>query len=227
MPGYLVHSATCKSEIQECLCFMRGVEAPDLLKKHFRMYGYEGAREKYETIKCIGMPDYVRLEDRIQQKESLKSSDGLHYGMSSQPDVWKCWNNLSREEKKSPFFRGYEWHLLTDFSVYRRLDIETKFREFLEQYEGATNFKELEKKEVKHLHMDWNRTNAKIRALYPDIGLLPEIAELGVVQYIEDGKELRYVDWEILKSAIEFLRTLDPLQGNMEEIIETVINWQK
>lgn len=43
-----------------------------------------------------------------------------------------------------------------------------------------------------------------------------------VVQFINEG-ELVYVDWSILKETIEYLRTFDPLNGNMDAIIKTVL----
>ena len=46
MPGYYVHLATVNPKIKENRNFIYGVEMPDLLKKYFKAYGLNGAREK-------------------------------------------------------------------------------------------------------------------------------------------------------------------------------------
>ena len=88
MPGYYLHLAACKGNTLKNRSFVLGVEAPDLLKKHFKIYGNVAeARKKYETLKTADMPDYSELETRIQQKETINSTTGLHYGVSSNPDI--------------------------------------------------------------------------------------------------------------------------------------------
>ena len=69
---------------------------------------------------------------------------------------------------------------------------------------------------------DWDKTNAKVRASYPAVCLPEEVKELGVVQFVEEG-ELFYIDWTVLKEAIEFLRKFNPLTGNMNYIIKTLL----
>ena len=130
MPGYLVHYATVKPELLVNRSFMLGVEAPDILKKHLKIYGIDGARCKYNWIKTSIMPNYARFEKRILEPETIGSTTGLHYGTSSNPNVWLCWNELSEEEKNNLFFRGYIWHLLTDYIIYKRLEITKKFVSF-------------------------------------------------------------------------------------------------
>ena len=165
------------------------------------------------------MPDYSELETRIQQKETINSTTGLHYGVSSNPDIYECWNSLSETQKNNPFWRGYIWHLLTDKFIYSKLDIDAKFQKILDNNKNATNMKT----EVKKLHTDWDKTNAKVRDTYPEICLPDEVKELGVVQFIEEGN-LFYIDWTVLKEAIEFLRNFNPLSTDMDYIIKTVLN---
>lgn len=220
MPGYYLHLAACKGNTLKNRSFVLGVEAPDLLKKHFKIYGnVVEARKKYETLKTADMPDYGELETRIQQKETVNSTTGLHYGVSSNPDIYACWNSLSETQKNNPFWRGYIWHLLTDKFIYSKLDIDVKFQKILDNNKNATNMKT----EVKKLHTDWDKTNAKVRDTYPEICLPEEVKELSVVQFIEEGN-LFYIDWTVLKEAIEFLRNFNPLGTDMDYIIKTVLN---
>ncbi len=223
MPGYLLHLAACEESTLKNRSFVLGVEAPDLLKKHFKIYGnVEEARKKYETLKAVDLPEYSELEARIQQKETIGNDTGLHYGVSSNPDVYACWNSLSETQKNNPFWRGYVWHLLTDKFIYSKLNIDAKFQNFLDKNKDAVNIDELKKAEVKKLHADWDKTNAKVRASYPAVCLPEEVKELGVVQFIEGG-DLFYIDWAVLKEAMEFLRKFNPLTGNMNYIIKTLL----
>ena len=77
MPGYYIHYAACRPEARENLTFLRGVEAPDILKKHYKMYGEDGALEKYNSMKTPEMPEYDVLVTRIGQKEKIPSSSEL------------------------------------------------------------------------------------------------------------------------------------------------------
>lgn len=68
MPGYYVHLATCRPEMRKIISFVHGVEAPDILKKYFKLYGLSGAKEKYNsTLKTASMPDFQQFEERIQR----------------------------------------------------------------------------------------------------------------------------------------------------------------
>lgn len=223
MPGYYLHFAACGGHSLENRSFVLGVEAPDILKKHVKVYGIERARSKYEALRTNDMPDYNELKSRILQKERYGSTDGLHYGWSSSPDVKACWNGLSGHQKSSPFYRGYVWHLLTDEIMYGRLNIDAKFQKFLEANQDKPNIQELQKGEVKKLHNDWDKTNARVRDTYPEVSIPDEIKELGVVQFINEG-ELVYVDWSVLKDTIDYLREFDPINGNMDAIIEEVMD---
>ena len=224
MPGYYLHFAACGGKSLENRSFVLGVEAPDILKKHLKVCGgIEAARAKYESIRTDDAPEYHEFEIRVQQKETHGSTDGLHYGRSSSPDIKAFWYGLSENQKNNPFYRGYAWHLLTDAIMYGRLDIDAKFQKFLEENQGLDNIDELRKVEVKKLHTDWDKTNACVREAYPEISLPEEVKELGVVQYITEG-ELVYVDWRVLKDTIKYLRSFDPINGDMAAIIETVLS---
>lgn len=223
MPGYYVHFATCGKDSLKNRSFVLGVEAPDILKKYVKIYGgIQGTHDKYDSLRTNEMPNFAELQPRVLQKERADSNEGLHYGLSSNPDVWACWLNLSEEQKINPFYRGYVWHLLTDVLIYARLNIDAKFQEFLKKNEGNPDIEELRKVEVKKLHADWDKTNALIRDTYPDITLPDEVKELGVVQFIDEGN-LVYVDWHILKETIDYLKNFDPLNGDMYCIIENIL----
>ena len=106
--------------------------------------------------------------------------------------------------------------------MYGRLNIDAKFMKVLQENQGNPNLEEVKMRERKKLHADWDKTNALVRDTYPEITLPEEVKELGVVQFIEEV-DLVYVDWHILKDTIEYLRTFDPLYGNMNSIIEDVL----
>lgn len=224
MPGYYIHLASCGGHSLENRSFVLGVEAPDILKKHVKFLGgIEEAHAKYDSIRTSQMPEYCELKPRIQQKETAKSSEGLHYGLSSKPDVKLCWLSLSEMQKANPFYRGYVWHLLTDAIMYARLDIDSKFQKILSENHGHLDIGEIKKREVKKLHTDWDKINAHVRDTYKEVSLPDEVKELGVVQFITEG-DLFYVDWSIIKETIDYLRSFDPLNGDMESIIKNVLS---
>ena len=223
MPGYYLHLAACGGHSLENRSFVLGVEAPDILKKHVKFCGgIEKAHAKYDSLRTSEMPEYCELQPRIQQKEAANSNGGLHYGLSSQPDVKACWSGLTEMQKANPFYRGYVWHLMTDAIMYGRLNIDAKFQKVLAENQENPNIEEIKKGEVKKLHADWDKTNARVRDTYPEVFLPDEVKELGVVQFITEG-DLVYVDWPLLKETIDYLRTFDPLNGDMESIIEEVL----
>ncbi len=224
MPGYYIHLASCNTEALSNRRFVLGVEAPDLLKKYYKTYGeVEKVFAKYESLLLYRFPDLIRLKQRILQKEKSGCTDGLHYGLSSTPNVIAFWCSLNKNEKIDPFWRGYAWHLLTDAIMYGRLNIDDKFRKALEINKDAPNIEQLKIIEVNRLHEDWDRTNAKVRNTYPEVTLPKEIEELSIVKFIEEG-DLVYVDWHIVKSTIEYLRSFDQMYGNMDSIIVEVLN---
>lgn len=221
MPGYYIHFAACNSKSRENVSFLRGIEAPDILKKHFRMYGTSGARQKYDFLQTPEMPDYKVLEERIQQKEKIGSTDGLHYGVSSQPNVGAFWKSLSNQERANPFYKGYLWHLITDAVVYALLDIDKKFEQVIKQTPPDVNIDELRKTETKKLHSDWDRLNACVRDRYPDVVLTQEVLELGVVNFIED-KNFSYVNPFVVYKGIDYLRSFNPIEAD-ENIIKVIL----
>ena len=224
MPGYYIHFASCGGHSLKNRSFVLGVEAPDILKKHVKFCGgIEEAHAKYDSLRTSEMPEYCELQARILQKETANSNEGLHYGLSSHPDVKACWFGLSETQMANPFYRGYVWHLLTDAIMYRRLDIDAKFQKVLDENQRYTNMDALRNVELRKLHADWDKTNAHVRDTYPELSLPDEVKELGVVQFINEG-DLVYVDWPLLKETVDYLRTFDPLNGDMESIIENVLN---
>lgn len=132
MPGYYVHLAASNKKARKNRSFVIGVETPDLLKKYLVLFGLDGAREKYNSIKTIKMPDFSYFETRVQQTENNINTDGMHYGWSSNPDIMCYWDSLTKNERNNPFYIGYLWHLLTDLFMYKYLDIENKFNRFVE-----------------------------------------------------------------------------------------------
>lgn len=223
MPGYYLHLAACGGDSLKNRSFVLGVEAPDILKKHVKVCGgIDAAHAKYDLLRTSEMPEYCELQARILQKERADSNEGLHYGLSSKPDIRACWSGLSETQKVNPFYRGYVWHLITDAIVYRRLNIDAKFMKVLQENKENPNMEEVKMNERKKLHADWDKTNALVRDTYPEVTLPDEVKELGVVQFIEK-RELIYVDWHILKDTIDYLRTFNPLGGDMDSIIEDVL----
>ena len=224
MPSYYLHLAACGGQTLKNRSFVLGVEAPDILKKHVKFCGgIDGAHAKYDSLRTSEMPMYSELQPRILQKETANSNEGLHYGLSSQPDVKACWAGYSDAQKANPFYRGYVWHLLTDAIMYGRLDIDAKFQKVLNENKDYPDMDSFRKGEVKKLHSDWDKTNSHVRDTYPEVILPDEVKELGVVQFISEG-ELVYVDWPLLKETIDYLRTFDPLNCDMDAIIKTVLS---
>ena len=169
MPGYYLHLASSNEKALKNRSFVLGVEAPDMLKKHVKVYGEERAKAEYNFLKTDQMPPYDVFKSRIKQKEDGKRKSGLHYGHSSNPGVKEYWSRLTAEQKKNPFYRGYVWHLLTDAILYGRLNIEAKAAKIPKEDMAA---------EIKKLHDDWDRTNARVRDTYPEVSLTKEVKEL-------------------------------------------------
>ena len=226
MPGYYVHLAVSNKEVRRDRSFVLGVEIPDLLKKYVKLYGLDGARVKYNSIKTTKMPEFSYFESRVQQQENGLSNNGMHYGWSSNPDIMCYWNSLGKCEKQNPFYIGYLWHLLTDLFMYKYLDIEGKLSRFAEQHKADKNISELIKLEHKKLHNDWDKINAKIITIYPDVVLTPEVLELDLVKFINDD-ELTYVDWNIIKAITDYMRTINPLNQEIDKIIDEIMTFMK
>lgn len=222
MPGYYVHLAASNQNARKNRSFVFGVEMPDLLKSYFKLYGLDNTRKKYNSIKTLEMPDFSYFETRVQQQENNLSNSGMHYGWSSSPDIMCYWNSLTKYEKQNPFYIGYLWHLLTDLFMYKYLDIETKFNYFAEQHKYDKNISELMTVEYEKLHSDWDKTNAKIKSIYPDVVLTPEIVELDVVKFINDD-HTDYIDWNIIKSITDYMRIINPLEQDISTIIDEIM----
>ena len=225
MPGYYAHLATVNPVVSKNRSFIYGVEMPDLLKKYYKLGGLIYAEEKYCSFQMNDMPFFSFFEERVQQDADDKdSTNGLHYGWSSSPDIYLFWNSLSSVEKRNPFFIGYLWHLLGDKLVYSWLDIEGKFDNFLEWHKNDPNLSTLMELEYKKLHNDWDKLNALIRDRYPDVILTPEVIELNTVKFISDN-HLDYVDWNILKNIIDYMRGINPLEEDSEKIINEIMSF--
>lgn len=222
MPGYYIHLAGVNKKLRNNRDFIIGVEAPDLLKKYYNLYGLDGARDKYNSIKTMAMPDFSKFEERVQQVENSLNNNGMHYGTSSNPDIWYYWNSLDAREQINPFFIGYLWHLLEDLLIYKYLDIDKKSKLLMERFKDAKDFKELMKIERDNLHKDWDKTNAMVRKEYPDVVLTPEVIELDVIHFI-DCEQTKYIDWNIIKIIIDYFRLVNPLEDNIINIINDIM----
>ena len=89
MPGYYLHLAACGGNLLKNRSFVLGVEAPDILKKHFKDADgdIKKARAKYDSLRTGDMPDYSEFELRVQQNEYRGKLEGMHYGKSSSTNV--------------------------------------------------------------------------------------------------------------------------------------------
>lgn len=235
MPGYVIHLASINNNNRNKRDFVLGVEAPDILKKHLKIYTtLEAARDKYNSLKVGDMPEYSTLVARIQQKEDIGSDTGLHYGVSSNPNIELYWNSLIEREKNSNFYRGYLLHLLTDKIVYKALDLDNKFKKMIESYSGD-DLENYKKTLVKSLHTDWDKTNTILKNKY-NTELTPEVEELGVVGF-NSSTDLVFIDINTLINCIDKLRNIDILSCSIKELdklcntsynsIETSIDYNK
>lgn len=50
-----------------------------------------------------------------------------------------------------------------------------------------------------------------------------EFLELGIVKF-SNGNQLMYIDWEVVNSLIHYMRLFNPLEDNVDKIIEEVNN---
>lgn len=223
MPGYYVHLAASNKTLRKNRSFVCGVEIPDLLKYYVKTYTLAEAKKKYDKIKTEDMPDFSFFEERVQQKEISNSNCGMHYGLSSNPDIFSFWNGLTNKQKQNPFFIGYLWHLLTDLLMYRHLNIDSIFNDLKKLHSNDDNLSELINIERDKIHSDWDKINVKLRKNYSDVVIPEEIQELGIIKYI-DGKTY-YVDWNIIQELIDFMQKFDPINQDIDIIIEEVMNF--
>lgn len=228
MPGYALHQAAGNiqaemyKEENKIYEFLLGIEAPDIFKAWVKSLGIDGARHKYNDLKTPGMPEFSRFEGRAQEKETVSSDAGMHYGVSSAPNLLKFWDDLSPEEKASPFFRGYLCHLTADKVIYQVIGINEKFQEYFEK--NKTGDEERNKALMKgakdELHHDWDIINERVKENY-GFTFTPEVKELGVVKF-EEG-ELKWIAYEDIERAIESLRRLDFLNGDPDLLLEEIL----
>ena len=128
----------------------------------------------------------------------------MHYGSSDVPNIRSFWDRFTIEEKNNPFYRGYLWHLLTDFYAYQTLKI----------FSGV---------DINLLHADWDRINVYIKKAYPDLEMTKEIKELNLLSYIDDNV-FNYVDPVKMMQIIEYLNKFDMLNGDPSAIISEITN---
>lgn len=228
MPGYYVHLAASNKIARKNRSFVCGVEMPDLLKYYVKNYTHDEAKKKYDKLKTKDMPNFSFFEKRARQVEKNNSSDGMHYGKSSNPGILSFWNNLTNSQKNNPFFIGYLWHLLTDLLIYKYLniDIDAKINDLNSKNANEKKIEELKKIELDKLHSDWDKTNGKIRKLYPDIIIPKEILELNIIKYIEN-EQTSYIVWDTIKDLINFLKEINPLESNINKVIDVIINFSQ
>lgn len=222
MPGYLLHLAACRPALLENESFRKGVEAPDLLKKWVSIFGINEAQKKYLSWKEPDMPpSYYFFEERALAKDDYQKK-GLHYGYSSDPDLNAFLGMFSENHQNNPFWRGYFWHLITDKIMYSWLNVEEMYKKRVSKLVSADlTTEEVEKLEKKKLHDDWDRTNELVREKFNiSMPLPPEIEELNVVKFINDGQPLTYISWDKVELAIELLRALNPLTESVVSLKE-------
>lgn len=225
MPGYLLHLAACKPDLLENESFRKGVEAPDLLKKWVAKFGLDEARKKYASWKEIDMPSFSFFEERALAKDDDQAM-GLHYGYSSNPDLVAFLDMLPKGDEKNPFWRGYFWHLVTDKIMYTWLNIGKTYKRKIQRLMKEGYSEDVEKNEKKRLHDDWDRINKLVLEEF-NVSLPPEIEELNIVKFINDGQPLTYIKWEEVKQIIKVLRTMQSLTrdlNNVENLIN-MIDW--
>ena len=78
------------------------------------------------------IPEFELLAERINQKERLGSSEGLHYGLSTNPDI-EAFMQDPNVNISIAFWSGYHDHLYTAKKIYQALKIDQKFSEIWEE----------------------------------------------------------------------------------------------
>ena len=178
MPGYVVHDATGRKDMMSNLSYRKGLNAPDYFKK----INTEEEFDKYFELCSKG--EILSYEEFL---ELSKESSNFHFGYSSNPDIRK-FIDLSFVDISKPFWKGYLTHLIGDNEAYKSVDLK-KFQE-----DGSPK---------KILHQDWDKTNKVLQEIY-QIPLLPEIKQLGIVNYI-DGEPI-YINVRNIIKVIEKMR---------------------
>ena len=216
MPGYYIHLAACNPKARENNLFRIGVEVPDLLKTYYEL-GVNAARIKYNQLKIKGMPPFNYFLLRLNQKEVANKPLGMHYGLSSDPNVLVYWQNLTLDKQQNAFFQGYLWHLLTDLLIYTYLDWDTKLKLYTKYQLGT------KEQAISLLHQDWDKTNKKIQELYPNLTIPPEIAELNIIHFLP-SQDLTFIDLDQIIKLINFLAQFNPIEEDINNIIPQILN---
>ncbi len=205
MPEYVIHVAACTKEELSSEAFLKGVLAPDILKKWLKIYKNDinQVEVKYNSWKTKDMPNFSNLKNRIIANDDEKSY-GLHYGYSNNPNFNIFFADPVVELTK-PFWKGYFKHLLTDYKIYTKFDINSIFK-IKEQGLTKEEREHIYNERKKTLHDDWDILNLKIANMYK-ILLPEEVIELNIVKF-KAGNSV-YIKEDIIINSIEELRKIE------------------
>ena len=222
MPNSYVHLVCCNPKLLENRSFVIGNEAPHLLKVWFKQEGMDKTRVEYLSIQQKDMPAFCTLEERISQKERWAYDSGLHFGKKDNPHIDAFWQALSPDERKSDFWRGYLWHLLTDMFIHSKLALKEKLDSKMRAFEGSQDQKEFFlRKEASRMNDDWRKVNSLLLHTYPEVNLTHEIRNLDEIHFICPDT-LDYIYWPDLKDYINYLRSFNPLSQDIEKIMREI-----
>lgn len=231
MHSYFPYWASACPDVKTSRAFVIGLEMPDFLndtRQKFKKNGVAEAHAAYLSLQeeVDGMPDFSRFfAERMQQKEREGTTFGLHFGKKYSPDVLAFWKWLPKAEKNKPFWRGYLWHLLTDRLINPRIDTDAKVKEFIDSHIVSADMSvTLIQESARMLATDWHKVNQLLIEKYPDVRLTPEVEFLGtnITMSVPD-MSLKFIDFEVLTSCIDFLRGFDPLCNNIEDVIQQIL----
>lgn len=182
--------------------FTIGVELKNLLQKYYVFFGNSGAQIKYEEIRTKMMPEYEFWEEKLKSLQNIS------------PGVLSFLDELTNEQKKYPFYKGYCLSLIVDELLEKNSIINGRF---LSTSKGLKSFA---------IQEELCMINTLIQKTYPEVYVTDEVANMCPVKYIpvEDTKTLRYVNWEALKMLIDYLRSFDFLYGDIEKITHNILN---
>lgn len=207
MPGYIIHLATLTEKERENKDFVKGVLAPDILKKWYKIYNGDLAQveEKYSKwAKDGNLPPFSVFKERLLQEETSHGTTGMHYGQSSNPSL-NAFVEDPIVDLSNPFWKGYFKHLIGDLALYKTLGIKKKFNAAWKNFENLPNAKELYEAERDKLHNDWDILNDLYIKQY-NISLPEEVLELNVVGF--NTGELVYVDKSAVDNVIYFMNLI-------------------
>ena len=232
MHSYYPYWASACPEAKQNRAFVVGLEIPDLLNDYRQKYKKNGLSEAHAVYMMLqeevsGLPDFNRFfAERLQQKERMGCTFGLHFGEKERPDVKVFWNWLPNSEKDNPFWRGFLWHLLTDALIKPRLDTSAKVKAHIDAQRTGNSI-DVKAMQAANgmLEADWRKVNYLLLSKYPDVKVTPEVEELGT-NIVQNGSamNLQFIDWTILTAFIDFLRSFDPLGDNINETIKQILS---